>query len=41
MAKDVNGREINTTNYNHNTEPNLNELHRAMTTKYTKGSLLL
>lgn len=30
MAKDVNGRDINTTSYIHSGEPNLNELHRAM-----------
>ena len=30
MAIDVNGRTINTTNYRHSSEPNLNELHRTM-----------
>jgi hypothetical protein len=30
MAIDVNGRTINTTNYRHSSEPNLNELHRVM-----------
>jgi len=30
MAIDVNGRTINSTNYDHPTEPNLNDLHKTM-----------
>ncbi len=30
MAIDVNGREINSTNYDHPSEPNLNDLHKVM-----------
>ncbi len=30
MAIDVNGREINSTSYEHSTEPNLNDLHKTM-----------
>lgn len=30
MPLDTSGREINSTNYNHSSEPNLNDLHKAM-----------
>jgi len=30
MAIDVNGRTVNTTNYDHSSEPNLNDLHKVM-----------
>lgn len=30
MAIDVNGRELNSTNYDHPSEPNLNDLHKVM-----------
>jgi len=30
MTIDVNGRTVNTTNYDHSSEPNLNDLHKAM-----------
>ena len=30
MTVDVNGRELNSTNYDHSSEPNLNDLHKAM-----------
>lgn len=30
MAIDVNGRTVNTTNYSHSSEPNLNDIHKAM-----------
>lgn len=30
MAIDVNGRTLNSTNYDHSTEPNLNDLHKTM-----------
>ena len=31
MPLDVNGREINSTDYEHSSEPNLNDLHKTMT----------
>ena len=30
MTIDVNGRTVNSTNYDHSSEPNLNDLHKAM-----------
>jgi len=30
MAVDINGRTVDTTNYKHSSEPNLNDIHKTM-----------